>query len=179
MMRRIRLVVVAVILALGPLALPVTPARADTYTYEGLTEGTFASWRAPSGNVYTAHRRMSVRLNWTTNDVAFRANVWCEVNGQPSTCTIYLDGWLNVKNCRPYENCTIGDFGMRTWDPVTTKTGHIFQGIDHDKRAGYSYESLAFIEVYWVAPRKRSTFHSECSQWVWYDPWMFSSASCA
>lgn len=163
-----QLALIAVMATAGSLV-SAAPAHAAV-EYLGVRDWTtFASWKAPSGNIYTAQYRASVAHDTLNDNVAWRLNTRCLVNGSAATCGRYaalgLGGYVS-------------DPGNWRWPWGTTSRSRddykgelIWQGEWHNPGnvPEFWFFTWGLIQVHWTAPDKDSTSHYICSNDVYYD----------
>jgi hypothetical protein len=157
----------AVSLALAAVAavLPAAPAHATDYY--GVTESTFSCWEAPvSGNSYCATIRSSVAFD-INDGVAYRVNIWCTVNGNPSNCQITWTGGL-----KRWRSDLGPAYATYPWGTATNQTGGgssqvIWQGGWHSPYKGaahYVFSTVGSVNVRWTAPNQLSSTKTRCSE---------------
>jgi hypothetical protein len=163
-----RLALIAVIAIAGSLV-TAAPAQA-AIEYLGVRDwSTFASWRAPSGNIYTAQYRASVAHDTANNNVAWRLNTRCLVNGSPATCSRYaalgLGGYVSDPNNWRWP------WGTTSRTKENHKGEWIWQGEWHSPYNVLEnwFFTWGLLQVHWTAPNKDSSSHYICSHDVFYN----------
>jgi hypothetical protein len=162
------LVSLVAVMAMVASLVSAAPAYAAT-EYLGLRDwSTFASWRAPSGNIYTAQYRASVARNTVTGDIAWRVNTRCLVNGGAATCSRYLAPGLAGYVSNP-------DDWRRPWgttyrEKLDYKGEWYWQGAWHDPYSvpEFWFFTWGLLSVRWTAPNEPSSDHYICSHDVYY-----------
>jgi hypothetical protein len=160
-----RRLAVLLLVTIGLLGLVAAPARADVY--HGVAQSTFSCWTAASGNQYCATIKGSIAENAPDNpgDIAYRVNIWCTVNGNPSNCQITWTGGL-----KRYRSDLGPEFATYPWGTATNQTSGgssqvIWQGGWHNAHALYNYvwQTVGSVNVRWIAPNKLSSTKTRCS----------------
>lgn len=170
MRKRFRLLAVAVALSAVTAIGVATPAKADNHSYIGVAESTFSCWTAASGNQYCAHIRSSIVFISYTIEIAYRVNIWCTVNGNPSNCEIKWSGGL-----KRYRHDLGPGFATYPWGTVGRSTGGgssqvIWEGGLHGLNHDHVYQTVGQVYVRWVAPNHWSSVKTRCSDAMRYQP---------
>jgi hypothetical protein len=161
-----RLLLTALPLAFMATLFTAAPAGAQSAVeYLGVAESSpFSCWRAPSGNNYCASIRSSI-VQEGTFEIAYRVNIWCTVNGNPSNCQITWGGGL-----KRFRADLDPGFATYPWGTATRQTGGgssqvIWEGAFHDisTDTDYVYQTVGSVNVRWTAPGQLSSTKTRCS----------------
>lgn len=160
-----RLLLTALPLAFMATLFTAAPAGAQSAVeYYGVAESKFSCWQAPSGNNYCASIRSSI-VQEGTFEIAYRVNIWCTVNGNPSNCQITWGGGL-----KRFRADLDPGFAIYPWGTATRQTGGgssqvIWEGGFHDisTQTDYVYQTVGSVNVRWTAPGQLSSTKTRCS----------------
>lgn len=163
---RWRLLPLVAVLAMAWSLLSAAPAHA-VVEYLGVRDwSTFASWQAPSGNIYTGQYRASVARDTSNGNIAWRINTRCQVNGQSATCKRWFSGGLVGYVSSPSESW-VWPWGTTDRESGAVAGEVIWQGAWHTvggQPYGW-YFTWGGVKVTWTAPNPdvASTIHNACS----------------
>ena len=181
------LAAVLVLLGLGVVTAPSAAAN-DVW---GVAESS-ASWTNPAtGTRHTFHRRFAVEREAhappALDRFRFRARTWCDYKllggsvSYPEECNFNMyDSALQIKNCRPDQNCLVREpWGRANWeiDKVTEK---LWLGTWHDDRFdAQSYRSITLrMQARFLIPNHLTDTYVGCSKWVYYADGSATQQTC-
>jgi hypothetical protein len=161
-------VLVALMLVVG------LPQRADAaIVYYGISESSATFYSGP--NQYTFHWRFSVAFNTSTNQVRYRAHLWCTRNGSNTPCNFRNDGaYLFYKDCAPSDfslacERTINTYGRRDFPgcPDYCNISNAFYDGTWHPNNHVSYRSVSYtLQARFLAINHLTNTYSGCSNWV-------------
>jgi hypothetical protein len=169
---RWRLLPLLAVLAMAWSLLSAAPAHA-VVEYLGVRDwSTFASWRAPSGNIYTGQYKASVAHDTSNGNIAWRINTRCQVNGQSATCKRLFSGGLVGYVSSPSESW-VWPWGTTDRESGAIAGEVIWQGEWHNPATKPQnwFFTWGGVKVTWTAPNPdmESTIHNACSHDVYWN----------
>jgi hypothetical protein len=162
------LVLVALTLVVG------RPQRADASAYHGIAESSATFYAGP--NQYTFHWRFSIAHDHSTNQVRYRAHLWCTRNGANTACNFRNDNaYLFYKNCAPSDTSvacerTIDAYGPRDFPgcPTYCNISHAYYNGRWHANNHTSWRSLSYggMQARFLAINHLTNTYSGCSRWA-------------
>jgi hypothetical protein len=165
------LVLVALMLVVG------RPQRADAaIVYFGIAESSASFQAGPTQPIFTFHWRFSIARDTATNNVRYRAHLWCTRNGANTACNFRNDNaWLFYKNCAPSDTSvacerTIDGYGPRDFPgcPAYCNISHAYYngGWHPNNHTSWRSVSYAGMQARFLAINHLTNTYSGCSRWA-------------
>jgi hypothetical protein len=164
------LVLVALILVVG------RPQRADAaVVYFGIAESSASFQAGPTQPIFTFHWRFSIARNTSTNQVRYRAHLWCTRNGANTACNFRNDNaFLFYKDCAPSNTSvaceqTIDAYGPRNFPgcPDYCNISHAYYDGTYHPSNHTSWRSVSTaIQARFLAINHLTNTYAGCSRWA-------------
>jgi hypothetical protein len=164
------LLLVALMLIVG------RPQRADAaVVYFGTAESSASFQASPTSPTFTFHWRFSVGRNTSTNQIRYRAHLWCTRNGANTACNFRNDNaWLFYKDCAPASSCdsTVDAYGPRNFpgcpDPNYCNVSHAYYDGTYHPNNHTSWRSVSYagLQARFLAINHLTNTYSGCSKWA-------------